>query len=271
MSNQYSHGQTRKVQRDIDPSSSEYPSRPTPQYQSSPFYPSLPPGEPSSFIPPNDGRFNQYVADSGQYYNPPSSMSYNHGHPPPLHYFPPPLGQDEQDRSRPALSLHLPPPSGSYDSNNITRLPAGYVDQISPDRMRGTAVNSPYITPLGPINSDSTSGSGMTEYFPPFGTPNQTHQPISPTWATQQAATGKITRRDGGAKTSRQQFTACGACRHRRVKCDLKDRQEQAEGEAVTALDGENGGFEPNHLLASSSKRKKVSCTNCKERGTNCV
>ena len=69
-----------------------------------------------------------------------------------------------------------------------------------------------------------------------------------------------------GAKTSRQQFTACGACRHRRVKCDLKDRQESAE---QTVVD-EEGGIGP-HRISAAGRRKKVICTNCQDRGTNCV
>lgn len=64
-------------------------------------------------------------------------------------------------------------------------------------------------------------------------------------------------------KNPRHQFTACGACRHRRVKCDLRTRQEEAEREAAVeeAQSGASGTI----------RRRKVSCTNCQERGTNCV
>ncbi|GJE90864.1 GAL4 and fungal transcription factor domain-containing protein [Phanerochaete sordida] len=44
----------------------------------------------------------------------------------------------------------------------------------------------------------------------------------------------------------REQFSACGACRMRRVKCDLKD-------------------------LPVNSTGQSVSCTNCRERGLKCV
>ncbi|KAL1413541.1 hypothetical protein Q8F55_001315 [Vanrija albida] len=66
---------------------------------------------------------------------------------------------------------------------------------------------------------------------------------------------------DRVVKVPRHQFTACGACRHRRVKCDLRTRQEEAERAAI--LDDPQG--------TSPVRRHKVSCTNCQERGTNCV
>ena len=68
------------------------------------------------------------------------------------------------------------------------------------------------------------------------------------------------------AKTSRQQFTACGACRWRRVRCDLKARQEEADSLPVVAGEGSSVG--PQRVGAP---RKRVGCTNCLERGTNCV
>jgi hypothetical protein len=61
----------------------------------------------------------------------------------------------------------------------------------------------------------------------------------------------------------RHQFTACGACRHRRVKCDLRARQEESEHEAQVEESRGSG--------AGTVRRRKVSCTNCQERGTNCV
>ncbi|EPQ58392.1 hypothetical protein GLOTRDRAFT_120144 [Gloeophyllum trabeum ATCC 11539] len=48
-------------------------------------------------------------------------------------------------------------------------------------------------------------------------------------------------------KSARQQFSACGACRMRRVRCDLKDLQ-------AAALDGQ-----------------LIACSNCRERGLKCV
>ncbi|KAI0273782.1 hypothetical protein BC834DRAFT_855583 [Gloeopeniophorella convolvens] len=53
-------------------------------------------------------------------------------------------------------------------------------------------------------------------------------------------------RASGQPKSSRQQFSACGACRMRRVRCDLKD------------LPFSNTGTQPH-------------CSNCKERGLKCV
>ncbi|KAF9532331.1 hypothetical protein CPB83DRAFT_759588 [Crepidotus variabilis] len=47
-------------------------------------------------------------------------------------------------------------------------------------------------------------------------------------------------------KSSRQQFSACGACRMRRVRCDLKD-------------------------LPIASAGPNPACSNCKERGINCI
>ncbi|KAI5122045.1 hypothetical protein M0805_006030 [Coniferiporia weirii] len=48
-------------------------------------------------------------------------------------------------------------------------------------------------------------------------------------------------------KSSRQQFSACGACRMRRVKCDLKD------------------------LQTANPSAGHATCSNCQERGLKCV
>ncbi|KAG6820561.1 hypothetical protein H0H93_015081 [Arthromyces matolae] len=53
-------------------------------------------------------------------------------------------------------------------------------------------------------------------------------------------------RPSGQPKSSRQQFSACGACRMRRVRCDLKD-------------------------LPFTTVGPHPSCSNCKERGLKCV
>lgn len=66
-----------------------------------------------------------------------------------------------------------------------------------------------------------------------------------------------------GTKTTRQQFTACGACRHRRVKCDLKDKQEQVEKTTLSESGGRTGPMR--------EQAKKIQCSNCLERGLNCV
>ncbi|KZT28498.1 hypothetical protein NEOLEDRAFT_851723 [Neolentinus lepideus HHB14362 ss-1] len=54
-------------------------------------------------------------------------------------------------------------------------------------------------------------------------------------------------RSNNKPKSARQQFSACGACRMRRVRCDLKDLQ-------ATAIDGQH-----------------IACSNCRERGLKCV
>ncbi|KDQ17275.1 hypothetical protein BOTBODRAFT_30091 [Botryobasidium botryosum FD-172 SS1] len=55
----------------------------------------------------------------------------------------------------------------------------------------------------------------------------------------------------GGPKSSRQQYTACVACRMRRIKCDLKDAVKIAESR----------GEPP----------EQAKCTNCVERAFNCA
>ncbi|WVW83759.1 hypothetical protein I302_105780 [Kwoniella bestiolae CBS 10118] len=153
----------------------------------------------------------------------------------------------------------------------------------------------PLHTPTGipiPMDSGSSQNTAMVDYFPPPSTlqhqqsqPPQnlvstmpidhSHQawqstvpaPIPTGNAKNNASAGPSTKAEkAGSKTTRQQFTACGACRHRRVKCDLKDKQEAAEKSTMEDTDGvgpsRNKGV---------SKQKKVSCTNCIERGLNCI
>ncbi|TFK76606.1 hypothetical protein BDN72DRAFT_831189 [Pluteus cervinus] len=70
----------------------------------------------------------------------------------------------------------------------------------------------------------------------------------SPSSITTRSAAAPYSRRPAGQpKSSRQQFSACGACRMRRVRCDLKDLPMLAAG--------------PPHQA----------CSNCKERGLKCV
>ncbi|WVQ99298.1 hypothetical protein IAU59_006430 [Kwoniella sp. CBS 9459] len=164
----------------------------------------------------------------------------------------------------------------------------------------------PLQTPTGMVTGGSSHNPGMTEYFSTTVVPGPPHTGIavghplpspSTTWQStipqplassssnihsrsnthattgtsgthSRAATGGGSgEKTHGSKTTRQQFTACGACRHRRVKCDLKDKQEAAEKIAEEENDrgvgparGKPGG-----------KSKKVSCTNCVERGLNCI
>lgn len=68
----------------------------------------------------------------------------------------------------------------------------------------------------------------------------------SATTAAQRVASAPYSRRPATQpKSTRQQFSACGACRMRRVRCDLKD------------------------LPCSASSRS--TCSNCTERGLRCV
>ncbi|OCF36737.1 hypothetical protein I316_01333 [Kwoniella heveanensis BCC8398] len=159
----------------------------------------------------------------------------------------------------------------------------------------------PLLTPTGMINSGSSHNPNMAEYFPapaipgppqtgvvghPLPSPSSNWQSTIPqplsanshsrsnTHAT--ASSGSHSRavtgsgsgeKSNGSKTTRQQFTACGACRHRRVKCDLKDKQEAAE---KIAEEENDRGVGPARGKAGN-KSKKVSCTNCVERGLNCI
>lgn len=246
-----------------------------------------PPVMATQFITPNNERQyptfppSLYFADSG---TSSASLPYVQTPAPHMHYYPPPLRSDlpqptPTDRPRPPLTLNLPPPSPFMDPT--MQMPMGYVP--NPTSMGGQQTGSPYLTPFGMPSTGSESGhsgQGLNEYFPPFGSiPSNGAQPVpevSPTWSSQlpgegQRPKGKRDGGQGGAKTSRQQFTACGACRHRRVKCDLKDRQEEAERQA---LEQESHGVGPHRSSTAASaaaRRKKVSCTNCQERGTNCV
>jgi hypothetical protein len=169
------------------------------------------------------------------------------------------------------MSLTLPPPQ-HYQESAYSGY--GYPQQ--------GLLTSPYQTPGGhPIPTLSSGGSGsnaMSEYFPPFpGPPHHSHPPpsaqayASPSWTSgplrppSQAPARAGGGGGSGAKTSRQQFTACGACRHRRVKCDLKEKQDALERET---REDEERGVGP---VRASVRRKKAICTNCEERGTNCV
>ncbi|KAK0197559.1 hypothetical protein F5146DRAFT_1015875 [Armillaria mellea] len=67
----------------------------------------------------------------------------------------------------------------------------------------------------------------------------------SPT-SSRSASAPYLRRPSGQPKSSRQQFSACGACRMRRVRCDLKD-------------------------LPIATAGPNPACSNCKERGLKCV
>lgn len=239
------------------------------------------------FVTPNpvDRQYTPYPP--GMYYSEASSsaQSYHLTTPAPnIQFYPPSIASQEtitQERARPPMSIDLSSTTPfASPLPPAAQMPVGYfpVQEIASQTLLPV---SPYGASMG-VPSSLTPGSGnsvhgMTEYFPPFGvSPAPGTQPLpsfNQTWSStapsgpKPKATTKAGKPANGAKTSRQQFTACGACRHRRVKCDLKDRQDQAERDAH-----ESGGTEPRRNAAgSSSKRKKVACTNCEERGTNCM
>ncbi|WWC89458.1 uncharacterized protein L201_004382 [Kwoniella dendrophila CBS 6074] len=194
----------------------------------------------------------------------------------PQHHMPPSyLEQQQQQQQQMHSQMMLSPyemPLGSGSSHNPNM--AEYFP--------------PLQTPTGaPLNTGSSHSTAMVEYFPaPMPDPQQPqnsipgvppdHQnwqstvpaplPINQSSAKNNASAGPSTKAEkSGSKTTRQQFTACGACRHRRVKCDLKDKQEAAE--KASELED---GVGPNRTKGGG-KQKKVSCTNCIERGLNCI
>ncbi|KAK8864304.1 hypothetical protein IAR55_001551 [Kwoniella newhampshirensis] len=235
-----------------------------------------------------------------QYYAPP---------PPPPHMYyatddqpaEPPLGllSNPPAGYNPPQIKHVP----MSMSMSLPQRPPSYPPQFQQQQI----VHSPYDHPPGmPLDSLGSSHSGvMSEYFPPVDnttvvvgasittssvTPVPCMPAISPTWEStipppigggranaafarggihQGGNVGGPSGGAGGSKTSRQQFTACGACRHRRVKCDLKDKQEQAE--KVAEEEGEESGVGPIRKGQGGGKQNRVSCTNCVERGLNCI
>ncbi len=165
----------------------------------------------------------------------------------------------------------------------MTHIPLNYQQQLAVSPMQ-----TPFWQTLGSAPTSSGSGA-MSEDFPPYScktTPTyaptqqpslpspswQSHVPAASSAPTSSRNTRAVTSPTGSsqsqstAKTSRQQFTACGACRHRRVKCDLMDIQEEVER---IAAEEDHKGVGPQR--GSTARRRKVFCINCIERGTNCV
>lgn len=190
-------------------------------------------------------------------------------HVPPPGPFPPPHVSQPAARPRPDLSIPIPPTLHGQPNtgSQYSPMPFNYLphpQQVSP-------YSEPDYDVRGPFDSASTNSATMTEYFPTMAAQSTSTSPVAPVhgasmqWTSTSTtpARGKARTPGSGPKTSRTQFSSCGACRHRRVKCDLKDRQEQAEREALAA----SRGAGPSRL----SNLKKVSCTNCIERGMNCV
>ncbi|KIR74377.1 hypothetical protein I307_02131 [Cryptococcus deuterogattii 99/473] len=170
-----------------------------------------------------------------------------------------------------------------------------------PQQQSQPSLTSPYETPLMPMSSTPLSAhhEGMVDYFSIWN--GQNMQPVSDfhqhsfqhhapprqhssslslqnqspnEWQSQAPRSSRKTGRQpnsrangsdstSSTKTTRQQFTACGACRHRRVKCDLKDKQEQVEKTTLSESGGRTGPMR--------EQAKKIQCSNCLERGLNCV
>ena len=205
----------------------------------------------------------QAFQPQGDYFYATESVSSRHNLDP-SHLYPPSF-TPASERPRPPMSIVIPQPL-SYDPHQQMYMP------------QQTPALSPYVTPGGVVSGSSTSQTSMLDYFPnqPLISPPDAGQTFSTAgWSSQvpplnpsstQAGPSRPSQPGGNApKTSRQQFTACGACRHRRVKCDLKDRQEEAERKAAE----EERSVGP--IRGSGQRRKKVSCTNCMERNTNCM
>jgi hypothetical protein len=79
-----------------------------------------------------------------------------------------------------------------------------------------------------------------------------------------------------GKKKPRTQFSACRQCRARRVKCDLRDKQE-----AWDSLYGcpreDQGGVDTKRPLpkippgVQGMQRDELSCSNCSDRKQECM
>lgn len=216
---------------------------------------------------------------------PPLAQHYGSSLPPPnifygsepVHHYPPPL---EYDRLRPPVGLALPPPTPFTDRGFPSPLDGPQHYQNNEQRAYDP---SPYNTPalLHPNSAGSSGSQAMQEYFPPYSvlsTPGLAQLPYSSAYSDfsptyQDPPNNRLAPLapppvpgskppKNGSKTNRQQFSACGACRHRRVKCDLKEQQDALEAKA--ALDGSG----PNR---SGRAKRKAICSNCEERGVACV
>jgi hypothetical protein len=170
------------------------------------------------------------------------------------------------DHRPPPMSLALPI-TPVYDESGRFISPQYRTGQISPYQ--------PSPLSAGPHSASSTH---MTDYFPPYqSTPMTSTQSFMPTPAHGHTALPYISpplqygyngqpkasgSRSNNAKTGRQQFSACGACRHRRVKCDLREKQEKLQKDNTSSEEAK----------AESKKRpRKAICSNCEERGIACM
>jgi hypothetical protein len=210
------------------------------------------------------------------------------------HLYPAPL---EFDRHRPPMDISLPPPTPFADPRDYSQLTPNYHDPHHPHHQQHQQHHqqqqyvdqSPYQTPglmhHHPTSAGSSGSNSMPDYFhqphhptPSFGqmshhhyTPSAYQEPSSYPETSYMPLPSPLplldpptkTGRGAGPKTGRQQFSACGACRHRRVKCDLKERQDMLE---VQESDKGSGP-----IRASNKTRKKAICSNCVERNVACM
>lgn len=136
----------------------------------------------------------------------------------------------------------------------------------------------PSYAPPYPIVSTSTTAVGQSQWTA-FAPPGSARQPTSvharapgPPGPSSSVNASKLHALDGttGKKKTRQQFSACRACRSRRVRCDLNDKQQQWEW-----LYGEEAsGKQPSAPILSgvqNRSRDKLACTNCTERKQVCM
>jgi hypothetical protein len=158
---------------------------------------------------------------------------------------------------------------------------SGLTPSITFEMHGGSQQQQHQFFPNGMVDGNSEPSNTLGDNSSPFSSFHHDGQPsgsmylVPPMdWSPNQPPTGNSAQQSASAgatkggkgnpnKVPRHQFTACGACRHRRVKCDLRARQEEAERDALLE-DSQNGSTGP-------LRRRKVSCTNCQERGTNCV
>lgn len=184
-------------------------------------------------------------------------------------------------RMRPLSHLAMPPSFVPIPDATSSTVSSGYKQDTTSSSSRTPIA----VRPLGSASASSSS-SLMTEYFPPhpdnqqINLAFQTSIIATSSWQEGMAPLSNIMtppitsvrlkspsgKSRPSAKTSRQQFTACGACRHRRVKCDLKQREDVDQ---LSMADGE-AGIGP-HRRGTSARRGSVICSNCIERRTNCV
>lgn len=215
--------------------------------------------------------------------------------------------------------VFVPPPSTQYTTvpeiryHGLAVASAADMSYAGYPPPAGVAIPSVFQVPP-PDNFLPPNGFLLPDYIPPrsLGTPMSTSNiglsASAPTvgmgeWLSQRAppAIGNGTRSTGvGAdmvKKTRQQFSACTACRLRRVKCDLKDlraeweklhgkrrpspmesepsRREQDDLDALPDGEKKKGKLpakvveKPN--LSAISNKEDIQCTNCFHREVKCV